>query len=143
MGDRKAAESESVIAGIDCSLRKDRRGAAAFEFALMVPMLMTIALGIVQYGTLYYTYSSMIAAARTAARAVAIGSQNVSTAAATARTNLPTWVPSGNYTIVVTDAAAGSEVSAQITAPSNKATIAPYLPMPANVVARVVMMKEG
>lgn len=142
-GDQR--ESPNTLRGrwMSWSLAANRSGAAAVEFALMVPLLMTMMLGTVQYATLYYTYSSMLGAARTAVRAVAIGSQNATTAEATARTMLPNWVPSGDYSVVITDAAAGAEVSSQITAPSSKASIAPYLPMPANVVVRVVMVKEG
>jgi Flp pilus assembly protein TadG len=151
MRDRKGHSGESLLApragsrrqGALAGLFADRRAGAAFEFALLVPMLMTMMLGTVQYATLYYSYSAMLGAARTATRAVAIGSQTATAAEATARTTLPNWVPSGNYTVSITDGAAGSQVITQITAPSSKAALMPYLPMPANVVARVVMIKEG
>lgn len=143
MRDRKGAKSESLTPRASRQVLQDRRGGAAFEFALLVPLFMTMMLGTIQYGTLFYTYNAMIGAARTAARAVAIGSQNATTAAATARTTLPNWVPGADYTVTIVDAVAGGEVSAEITAPSNEAAIVPYLPMPADVVARIVMVKEG
>lgn len=140
---RKGTESESGTTRVARRLGQDRRGGAAFEFALMVPVLTTVMLGIIQYGTLFYTYHAMTGAARTAVRAIAIGSQNATTAAATARTVLPSWVPSADYVVDVTDGATGTQVSAQITVASDKAAIIPYLPMPADLVARVVMIKEG
>lgn len=151
MNGKKTALNESAanrLAGLAAqelgsALQKDRRGAAAFEFALLLPMFVTLMLGTLQYGSLYYTQNAMIGAARTAARSVAIGSQNATTAEATARTSLPNWVPAANYVVTITDAAPGSQVSARIVAPSSKAAIVPYLPMPAQVEARIVMMKEG
>lgn len=143
MVDPKDTKSESGQARAVRLIWRDKRGGPAAEFALLVPIMMTVMLGIVQYGTLFYTYHAMTGAARTAARAIAIGSQNTSTAAATARTQLPKWVPSTDYTVAITDGVAGAQVSAQITAPSSKAAVIPYLPMPTDIVARVVMVKEG
>jgi Flp pilus assembly protein TadG len=143
MASQIGTESESGAARIARRIRQDRQGGAAFEFALMVPMLTAVLLGIVQYGTLFYTYHAMTGAARTAVRAIAIGSQNAATAKATALTVLPKWVPSADFNVAITDGVMGAEVSAEITVDSDKAAIIPYLPMPDDLVARVVMIKEG
>jgi Flp pilus assembly protein TadG len=143
MSDLGTTPTESAIAPIVRRLSQDRRGGPAAEFALLLPIMATIFVGIIQYGSLFYTYHAMSTAARTAVRAIAIGSQNATTAAATARDALPPWVPKADYAVVIVDGAAGSQVSAQITAPAAKAAVIPYLPMPANIVAEVIMVKEG
>lgn len=49
-----------------------RRGAAAVELAVVAPFLVLIFLGMVQFGSLFYTRHSLVHAAREAARELAI-----------------------------------------------------------------------
>lgn len=51
--------------------RSQRRGGNAIEFALVVPVLLAITAGIIDYGWYYSQYLSAIHAARQAARAAA------------------------------------------------------------------------
>lgn len=54
------------------ALRRDERGAAAIEFALLLPVLLLLFFGIVQFGLLFSVHSTMQNASREAARAVAL-----------------------------------------------------------------------
>ncbi len=53
--------------------RRKEGGAAAVEFALVVPLLATLVLGIIQYGWYFYVANNTSAAAREAARHVVVG----------------------------------------------------------------------
>jgi Flp pilus assembly protein TadG len=52
---------------------RDRRGASAVEFALVAPLLISLLLGIVQYGSLFLLQTRMNDAARDTARRLAVG----------------------------------------------------------------------
>jgi len=62
--------------------RRGERGAAAVEFALVVPLLLLLVVGIAQFGRAYNISTTLSAAAREGARAMAL--QNSTTAARTA-----------------------------------------------------------
>jgi Flp pilus assembly protein TadG len=111
----------------------DRRGSAAFEFTLLLPIMMSLAFGTIQYSMLYYNYIAMTGAARYAASTVARGDRSVTSAEAVARTMLPPWVPAADYTVTITDAATGGDVTAQISVDGAKAAVIPYLPVPTPV----------
>lgn len=111
----------------------DRRGSAAFEFTLLLPIMMSLAFGSIQYAMLYYNYIAMTGAARYAASTVARGDRSASSAETVARTMLPPWVPSGSYTVTIVDAATGGDVTAQISVDGAKAAVIPYLPVPSTV----------
>lgn len=49
------------------------RGAAAVEFALVVPLLLTLAFGITEFGRAYDTQAALSQGARAGARALALG----------------------------------------------------------------------
>ncbi|GAB3282108.1 pilus assembly protein [Sinomonas notoginsengisoli] len=86
------------------------RGAAAVEFALVLPLLITLVLGIIEFGHLYNAQIVITNAAREAARTMAI-TNNSGTAASAAQA-----VATG-YTINVTVGActSGAEVVANVT----------------------------
>jgi Flp pilus assembly protein TadG len=123
-----AARSTAVRAAVD------KRGAAAFEFALLLPIIMALSFGTIQYALMFYTYNAMSGAARYAALTISRGDRSVSSAETVARSMLPAWVPSGDYTVTITDAAPGAMVSAQISVNGAKAAIIPFLPVPASLV---------
>lgn len=54
-------------------LRRSRRGSAAVEFALTFPLIVLLAIGIVEYGWLFHEYNQLHTALRDAAR---FGSKN-------------------------------------------------------------------
>ena len=62
----------------------DRRGGIAIEFALVVPVLLIILLGIMQFGFAFFVQINMTNAAREGARQLAVGEASVGTASADA-----------------------------------------------------------
>ncbi|WP_022910708.1 TadE/TadG family type IV pilus assembly protein [Aestuariimicrobium kwangyangense] len=56
--------------------RKGQRGAAAVEFALVLPVLLVLLLGIIEYGYQFFLYGSAAGAAREGARAMAISTKS-------------------------------------------------------------------
>ncbi len=52
---------------------REDRGAAAVEFALILPVLILLIFGIVQYGIYFWARSSAVAAAREGARRASVG----------------------------------------------------------------------
>jgi Flp pilus assembly protein TadG len=53
--------------------RHDDRGAAAVEFALVLPILIVLVFGIIQYGIYFWARQSAVAAAREGARRASVG----------------------------------------------------------------------
>lgn len=72
-------------------MRADRSGSAAAEFALVLPLLTTLLLGIIEFGTVFYSYSAMQFAASSAARQMAVNVADQATAISAARDVLPGW----------------------------------------------------
>jgi Flp pilus assembly protein TadG len=64
-------------------LRRNEVGAAAVEFALIVPMLLLLVFGIAEFGRAYNIQVSLSAAAREGARVMAIEDDAVAARAAT------------------------------------------------------------
>jgi Flp pilus assembly protein TadG len=54
-------------------MRRSERGAAAVEFALVVPVLLLLVFGVIEFSRLYNEQISLTNAARSAARVMAIG----------------------------------------------------------------------
>ena len=54
--------------GSMASPRRGQTGQAMVEFALAVPLLLTLAFGIMEFGRLFFAYSSVVTATREAAR---------------------------------------------------------------------------
>lgn len=55
--------------------RRDQRGSAAIEFALVAPMLFALLFGVLQYGYQYWALETASATAREAARRYAVGTE--------------------------------------------------------------------
>lgn len=55
--------------------RRDARGAAALEFALVAPVILLFVFGIIQYGYLFWSLETASATAREAARQLIVGTQ--------------------------------------------------------------------
>ncbi|MDQ0663509.1 Flp pilus assembly protein TadG [Arthrobacter ulcerisalmonis] len=69
--------------------RESERGAAAVEFAIVVPVLVSLLLGIMEFSRAYNAQASLSAAAREAVRVMAT-SDRTAAAVATAKTNAVT-----------------------------------------------------
>ena len=55
----------------------DDRGSSAVEFALVVPLLVTLIVGMIQFGVVYNAYLGVTHAAREGARMAAVGQYTV------------------------------------------------------------------
>ena len=64
--------------------RRDERGAAVVEFALILPVLVLFVFGIIQFGQAYSARIELTGAVREGARAVALGKDGVATTKAAA-----------------------------------------------------------
>lgn len=89
---------------------REQRGAVAVEFALVLPVLMLILLGITEYGLVFYDQLTLTNAAREGARSLVLstGTQTVAETQANSAAKLvaassglettsPRWVPSYRY----------------------------------------------
>lgn len=96
--------------------RKSRRGAAAVEFALILPVLLAILLGIMDWGWVFYVQLSMTNAAREGARvgitedtpadaqtsAVTVATSYLTRAGLAAAVSATAPDPAGDPTVLVT-----------------------------------------
>lgn len=64
--------------------RANDRGSSAVEFALVVPFLVTLIVGMIQFGVVYNAYLGVTHAAREGARMAAVGQYTVADVKATA-----------------------------------------------------------
>lgn len=83
------------VGAIMSRARACRRGAAAAEFAMVLPVLMGLTFGTFEYGIAFYTYNTMQAAARDVGRQVAINTLPPGSAQAAIRARLPAWARDG------------------------------------------------
>lgn len=95
--------------------RRDERGAAVVEFALVLPVLVLFMFGIIEFGRAYNARIELTAAVREGARAVALGA--TSDEARDATRNGAPGLTSANITVTpnsctVTPAPANATVSA-------------------------------
>jgi Flp pilus assembly protein TadG len=67
------------------SARKGRKGQSLVEFALVIPILLLLVIGIVEFGRAWMTRNILTGAAREAVRLAAVPAPAGGTAAATAR----------------------------------------------------------
>lgn len=68
-----------------------KRGAAATELALLMPMLTSLVLGVFEFGTVIYAYSGMQFGANRVARTVSVNQMTTEQALATVKNYVPAW----------------------------------------------------
>ena len=98
-----------------------RRGTSVLEMALVLPILLMLSFGVVDYGYFFYVKNTVQGAAQAGVRA-AIPASATNANVNTVISNMMTaaGIPSGSYTVTLTPtdvstAAAGSTVTVQIT----------------------------
>ena len=77
---------------------RNERGAAAVEFALVVPLLVALLAGIAEFGRAYYLQTTLSGAAREAVRSVALKNDSVA-ARTVARNAAGLTLADGQFTI--------------------------------------------
>ena len=102
---------------------KDRRGAAAVELAIVLPVLLLILLGVIQFGNIMYTQHMMVYAAREVARGYAMGETTVAEAKARALELLSTGNTSEFKVVITETGAVPSDVTVTIDLPMAEAAI--------------------
>lgn len=116
--------------GPGSTLSRDERGAGAVEFALIAPVMLVIAMGMIEFGTIMYTYSSAVSVSQDLARSVAAGRMTTSTASSTAVGRLPHWVQSA-ATVSVTQSSptnvSTNRITVLISFPARNATPTTFL----------------
>ncbi|MDR6905398.1 Flp pilus assembly protein TadG [Agromyces sp. 3263] len=95
---------------------RNERGAAAVEFALIIPLLLLLVFGVMEFSRLYNEQISLSNAARSAARVMAIGNNqaNAKNAAITAAPSLNPLLASGNVSISPGTCTPGATVNVTI-----------------------------
>ncbi len=97
--------------------RRGERGAAAVEFALVLPVLLLLVLGMIEFSRVYNVQISLSNAAREGARSMAIHN-NPTQARAAASLAAPSVtspvLTTGNITVSPTDCTAGSTATVTI-----------------------------
>jgi Flp pilus assembly protein TadG len=125
-------------------VRSNRRGAAAVELALVMPILLTVVFGVIQYGMVIHTRHLMVYAAREAARSYVVGESDADEAETLALNRLSDTPFS--YTVTVTEPEDGeSDVTVSISLPMAEAAIISYIGsslFSGDIVATVVMRVE-
>lgn len=101
---------------------RSERGAAAVEFAFVVPILLALLLGTIEFGRAYNTQISLTHAARETARSMAV-QKNWTTAVQAGRTAAPSLDPAAMaFPTGITGCPAGTTVAVTITYPLNTIT---------------------
>lgn len=96
--------------------RNTERGAVAVEFALLVPILVMLLLGIMEFGRAYNAQVTLTNAARESARSMAINNSQPTarTAARNAATQLSPALADGNITFSATDCTVGAQMTVTV-----------------------------
>jgi Flp pilus assembly protein TadG len=126
-------------------MHRQRRGANAIEFALVLPVLLTILFGTMDYGWYFFQRMGLTEAVSDAARAASVVAQegNVQSTAQT-QFNLTSTAMKVAGTPVVTAASSGVYPNqvVTVTATVPYAAIVGIVPTPPNVSASVTMRRE-
>ncbi|MFD5276599.1 TadE/TadG family type IV pilus assembly protein [Pseudarthrobacter sp. NPDC058362] len=92
------------------------RGAAAVEFSILLPLLLLLVLGTVEFGRAYNAQITLTNAARDGARVMAISNDPAAarTAAKNAAASVSTSIPSSDITLSSEVCSAGNQVTLTI-----------------------------
>lgn len=129
-------------------LHGDRRGVAVTEFALVLPALLMLLLGIFGYGQYFLLAHSVQQIANDAARATVAGlsvterQALATTTVDSAITQLPD-VRSNQYSVAVTESGALVTVTVTLNATANSLLSGSFVPMPDAVIKRQAVVRQG
>ena len=120
-------------------------GAAAVEFAIILPIFVAVLFGIIQFGSVLFLHNNMMNAARETARRMSVAELDAAGAPAYANNYLAGW--GLTFTVNATEPGAGvpnGDVTVQITVPAANATLVNFpLTWPGTLTAQVIMRRES
>ena len=106
------------------ALGQDQRGAAAVEFAFIMPILLLMFSGILQFGSVMFLENHMTNVAREASRRVAVGELAEADAATIVQDSLANWGVTYVVSVATVEAEDGSEdVTVGISLPMSDAAL--------------------
>lgn len=110
---------------------KTNRGQALVEFALMMPVLLLLVVGVMEFGLIIHQYMVVAEAAREGARSAAVGSSDATVTSIA--TTAASQIPAGQLTITIsppTTRVRGSGVTVTVETPVQAVTgiISPFFP---------------
>ena len=130
--------------------RKSRSGIAAIEMALLLPLLLTLVFGMIEYGSLFWRAQQVANAARNGARrGIMAGATASNVTTAVDQTMLASGLGTTNYTVVLTPAnpaslASGGSFTVKVTVPYVDIKLTGFpVPTPTQVERSVTMAKEA
>jgi Flp pilus assembly protein TadG len=102
----------------------------AVEFALLMPVLIIVVMGIIEFSMILYTYNTCGLASRDVTRRVATNRLTAANASTSVTQQLPLWVRNST-TVTVTQttpsAPATNQITVNVSFPTSKATPINYL----------------
>lgn len=118
---------------------RNNRGQAMVEFALLLPVLLLILCGIIEYGRVFNETLVVTAAAREGARAAAVGNDGSAAAA-----NYAAAINRGGLRVTVSSAVAGQPVTVIVTnqVPIITPGMAVFFPENPMIVRGVAVMRK-
>ncbi len=130
------------------SLFRDRRGLAVTEFALVLPALVLLLLGIFGYGQYFLLAHTVQQIANNAARATISGlskdeREAQATAAVARELALLPNAPANAYGVKVEDANGFTTVQIRLDAAGNELLKIGFVPMPSAVIVRKAVVRQG
>ncbi len=128
------------------ALWRDRDGAAAVEFAFILPILLLLFSGIVQFGSIMFLENHMTNVARETSRRVAVGELTQADAAKSAQQALVNWGVNYKVSAATVDAGGGNQdIIVTISLPMAEAALMDVLGVfqSGNLAATVTMRQES
>jgi Flp pilus assembly protein TadG len=127
-------------------LRRRTRGAAMVEMAMVLPILLALTFGAIEYGWLFFKVAQINLAARQGVRTAvrpAADTTEVNTAIADVMNGA--GMGSASYTVTVTDlgVAVGQPVTVQIDVDYSTVRLTGFVPGPSQLHGLATMAKEG
>lgn len=129
------------------TLRRANGGAAALEFALIVPVLLTLLFATIQFGSVVFVQNNMVNAAREGARRMAAADATWAEAQTLMQGMLSNWNFTFTYAAALPNPAnpADRDITVTIQVPASQARVVSFPPIfnSGNLVAQVTMRQES
>ncbi len=128
------------------ALWRSQSGVAAVEFAFVLPILLLLFSGVVQFGSVLFLENHMTNVARETTRRVAVGELAQADAADSARQALVNWGVTYDVSVATTDVEGGNQnITVAISLPMREAALMDVLGIfqSGNLTAAVTMRQES